>query len=139
MPTISKIMIFCFPVQYLRMSMFLILLYTMGLATAVSILIGLMHLSPKISQPQSSGLIWKFAAFFLDQISVQFQLSHLFALCFFRLAAFWVLWSKNFPANFNLVKTSLNLFIHSPRSHRRDLHRAPSPTKAHSVEPPSIS
>jgi hypothetical protein len=30
--------------------MFLIILYSMGLATIVSIQIGLMHLSPKISQ-----------------------------------------------------------------------------------------
>jgi hypothetical protein len=37
-----------FLVQYKRISMFLIILYTMGLATFVSIQIGLMHLSPKI-------------------------------------------------------------------------------------------
>jgi hypothetical protein len=46
-PTINEIQIIRFP-QYKRMSMFLILLlYTMGLATFVSIQIGLMHLSPK--------------------------------------------------------------------------------------------
>jgi hypothetical protein len=48
-PTISKIKN-CFPSPILkdRVSMFLILLYMMDLATIVLIQIGLMHLSPKI-------------------------------------------------------------------------------------------
>jgi hypothetical protein len=37
--------------------MFLILRYTMGLATVMSKLIGLMHLSPNISQPPCPYLI----------------------------------------------------------------------------------
>ncbi len=37
--------------------------------------------------------IWKFSAFFLGQISAQFQLSHLVELLFLRWAAFWVLWT----------------------------------------------
>jgi hypothetical protein len=50
-PKISKIQVICFSSPILlRMSKFLILLNTMGLATVVSIPIGLMHLSPKISQ-----------------------------------------------------------------------------------------
>jgi hypothetical protein len=50
-PRISKIQIILFPSPILlRMSMFLILLNMMGLATIMSIQISLMHLSPKISQ-----------------------------------------------------------------------------------------
>ncbi len=40
-----------FLAQYVRVSMFLILPYTMGHANGMSILIGLMCLSPKMSQP----------------------------------------------------------------------------------------
>jgi hypothetical protein len=55
-PTISKFQIIAFLVQYKRISMFLILLYTTDLATFVSIQIGLMHLSPKIFSTDMSIL-----------------------------------------------------------------------------------
>jgi hypothetical protein len=70
---ISEIQKITFLLQYKRISMFLILLYTMSLATIVLIQIGLMHLSPKIFSTDMSILNnahWfsKTCILFLDKI-----------------------------------------------------------------------